>query len=106
VIDRIGIPDHIIAGYEPAEKITYSIDLYYPTKGVAISVADSPAGALSDAQRMTRDLNVVGIQYFAPTDLKTLLTEIDERSKSNAQNILDHIQAWPGYGPIVVHVDR
>jgi hypothetical protein len=106
VIDRIGIPDHIIAGYEPAETIVYGIDLYYPTKGVAITVADSPIGALSDAQRITRELNVVQIQYFATTDLETFLTEIDGRSRDSAQSVLEHLQPWPGYGPNVVRIGR
>lgn len=106
VIDRLGIPDHIVAGYEPVEEVVYDIELYYPTKGIAVTVSDSPMGALSDAQRMTRDLKVTDIQYFAPTDLKTFLTEIDGRSESNAQNILDRLQAWPGYGPNVVRMGK
>lgn len=106
VIDRIGFPDHIAAGYEPVEEIVYSINLYYPTKGVAVSVADSPAGALTEAQRMTRDLRIDSIRYFEPMELKTFLTEIDGRSESNAQQILDRLQVWPGYGPNVVHVGK
>ncbi len=106
VLDRLGAPDYISAGYEPGETVGYDLILYYPKKGVVVIVADKPVGGLDDAQRITRDLNVAEIQYFAPTDVATYLTKVDGRSSDSAQSVLDHLQHWPGYGPNVVHVGR
>ena len=106
VVDAFGIPEKIWADYFPGDGVDYNAYLYYPAKGVVIGTHDKPAGdPLSGTERITRDLKVYQIQFFASSDIRTFLEEIDQRSQDNVNYILAHLQPWPGFGDNVIRVE-
>lgn len=104
VIDQIGTPDSISAGYEPAEIVGYSLTLYYPHKGIVVRVLDRVKGGLTEPQRITQDLNVSEIQLFVPTTIEGFLTTVAGQPKNNVDHLMGRLQPWPGYGDDVVRV--
>ena len=104
VIEQIGEPDTISAGYEPAEIVSYSLTLYYPHKGIVVRVLDEVKGDLTEPQRITQDLNVSEIQLFVPTTIEDFLTTVAGQPKDNVDRLLGRLQLWPGFGNNVIQI--
>jgi len=106
VIDSFGSPNSVWADYFPGERIHYGLSLYYPHQGVVVTTDDQPNSDPSKGmERITRDLQVSLVQFYAPMSAEAFLRDIENRSPENVNYILNHLQPWPGFGDNVIDIE-
>lgn len=105
VVARFGPPERILPALEQGpEGPYYTLDVYYPSKGLAFSMKPNQ----SDVGGIRQNTPVDDMEYFAPGDLVSYYNSM--RECVDAPELLDdrvaaklrHTIPWPGYGKIEV----
>lgn len=106
VVDAFGNPDSIWGGYYTLDgTLLYEMLLFYPNSGITVRVVDEPSNVSGkDLERVTRNLLVDQIQFYAPMSVELFLANIDHRSQGNAEYFVERLQKWPGFGDNVVQI--
>jgi hypothetical protein len=107
VIDTLGVPERIWPFYrrEPS-GLFYHLALFYPEHGTMIEIGEkAPDSSGNGKEDISRDFNVSQIDFFAPTTIQNYLTQIARQDQVYADDVIEHLKSWPGFGQGVVQIE-
>lgn len=106
VIDTLGVPEKIWPVYrrEPSGPF-YHLTLFYPEQGTIVEIVEKARNNSGNGKEdISRELNIGQIDFFAPTSIQHYLTQIARQEQVYTEDVIKHLEAWPGFGKGVVHV--
>lgn len=108
VVKGSGPPESVDAGLIKSgpgceEKCPYYIDLYYPSLGAMVNTWEWKwtGDVVRDGEysvRLSAALPVKRLYCFSPTTMETALDEVFLLSPEGAEDLLENMIAWPGFG--------
>ena len=108
VVKGSGPPESVDAGLSRSgpgceEKCLYYIDLYYPSLGAMVNTWEWKwtGDVARDGEysiRLSAELPVKRLYCFSPTTMETALDEVFLLSPEGAEDLLENVIAWPGFG--------
>jgi hypothetical protein len=102
-VDKFGPLEYVLAYYYGEEDYGYHVEFYYPAQGIEFESDTFPIeGPIYATNKgiISEDLKVTLAEYFAPTSLEGMMSEVYSYTSDDIEDWLADIHEWEGFGKV------